>query len=163
MNKKILFLSLMLFFLFLPTNGLARNNTIYGIASWYGSGKRSEGLNYYTSSREPFNPTDHTCASWYHPFGTILQVTNVKNGRSVAVRVNDRGPATWLPSRVIDLSRAAFHKIAPLNVGLVTVKVDPLGYKPSARPDIAKECTAVVYDALTRACQSAFAKTGKIL
>ena len=95
----------------------------FGLASWYGSGDPSEGLNYFTASLEPFDPTEKTCASWYYPFGTILKVTNVKTNKSVFVRVNDRGPAKRL-NRAIDLTKAAFSKIADLEKGLAEVSVE---------------------------------------
>ena len=77
-----------------------------------------------TASGERFNPQAMTCASWYHDFGTVLRVSHA--GRSVLVRVNDRGPARRYvrQGRTIDLSRAAFARIAPLRVGLITVKIE---------------------------------------
>lgn len=93
-----------------------------GIASWYGSGDPKEGLNKFTANGEVFDPTQMTVASWDYAFGTRLLVTNVETGESVMVRVNDRGPARRL-KRIIDLSREAFGKIAPLEQGLVEVEI----------------------------------------
>jgi rare lipoprotein A len=90
-----------------------------GVASWYGGGER---LNVHTASGEVFDPSALTCASWHYSFGTRLEVTNVSTGNSVIVRVNDRGPAKRL-HRLIDLSRAAFERIASLDRGLVTVYI----------------------------------------
>ncbi len=90
-----------------------------GIASWYGGGEK---LNRCTASGEPFDPMELTCASWRHPFGTILRVTNLSNGLTVRVRVNDRGPHRRL-NRAIDLSRAAFSQIADLKKGLIPVGI----------------------------------------
>ena len=90
-----------------------------GVASWYGGGEK---LNRCTASGEPFDPEALTCASWDYRFGMVLKVTNPANGKSAMVRVNDRGPARRL-SRLIDLSRGAFSKIADLNVGLIQVEV----------------------------------------
>ena len=64
------------------------------------------------------------------PFGTLVRVTNNKNGKSVTVRVNDRGP--YVKGRTFDLSRGAFIKIAPQSQGVlrakdVTVKIIKLG------------------------------------
>lgn len=64
-----------------PGSGIA-----FGVASWYGGG---EPLNEYTASGEPFEPSLLTCASWDYEFGTLLKVTNLENGLSVIVRVND--------------------------------------------------------------------------
>ena len=93
-----------------------------GTASWYGGGEK---LNKYTASGEEFDPNKLTCASWDYPFGTKLLVTNLENGKSVVVRVNDRGPAKRL-KRIIDLSREAFRRIADLKKGLIKVKIKVL-------------------------------------
>jgi peptidoglycan lytic transglycosylase len=73
----------------------------YGIASYY-SGTR-------TASGEKFDAKELTAAHRTLPFGTRLLVTNVKTGRSVTVRVNDRGP--FIPGRVVDVSHAAAAKV----------------------------------------------------
>jgi rare lipoprotein A len=91
---------------------------LIGIASWYGP--ELEGRP--TASGEPFDPTALTAASWFHPIGTRLEVTNLTTERSVEVRINDRGPARRL-GRLIDLSQASFAEIAELEVGLVQVRV----------------------------------------
>jgi len=93
---------------------------IVGIASFYGGG---EPLNEYTASGERFNPSAMTAAMWDVPFGTRMKVTNVKNGKFVVVKINDRGPSRRL-NRVIDLSRGAFSKIADLDEGLIQVKLE---------------------------------------
>ena len=94
---------------------------IVGIASWYGGGEK---LNLTTANGEVFDSAALTCASWDFPFGTLLNVTNRANGRSVQVRVNDRGPARRL-NRLIDLSRGAFSEIADPDSGLAQVEVIP--------------------------------------
>lgn len=77
-----------------------------GIASWYGY---ESGPRYHhkpkTASGEVFNPNNLTAAHRSLKFGTRLKVTNLKNNRSVVVKVNDRGP--FHNSRILDLSRAA--------------------------------------------------------
>jgi len=93
-----------------------------GIASWYGG---KEKLNRYTASGEIFDPEGYTCASWYYPFETYLKVTNLRNGKSVIVRVNDRGPAKRL-GRIIDLTKRAFSEIEDLRRGLIRVKVEKI-------------------------------------
>lgn len=91
-------------------------------ASWYGT----TGSREFTASGERFNENALTAASWRYPFGTELKVTNIRNGKSVVVRVNDRGPAKRLvkKGRVIDLSRKAFSQIEDLRTGIVNIKVE---------------------------------------
>lgn len=95
----------------------------FGTASWYS--ESDPGINLTTANGEIFDDSQFTCASWDFPFGTWLRVTNLSNGEVVFCRVNDRGPAKRL-GRLIDLTKSAFHEIAPLQAGLVTVKVEPL-------------------------------------
>lgn len=80
----------------------------------------------FTASGERFNENDLTCAMWHAAFGTLVRVTNLANGKSVVVRVNDRGPARRLVKRgrVIDLSKGAFQKIANLKDGVIKVKLE---------------------------------------
>lgn len=85
------------------------------VASWYGGG---EPLNELTASGETFDPDGLSVAAWDYPFGTVLEVW--AGGRSVRVTVNDRGPARRL-GRCLDLSRAAFGRLGPLDVGLLDV------------------------------------------
>ena len=67
-----------------------------------------------------------TCAMWDAPFHQQLRITNLDNGKSIVVRVNDRGPHKRLvrEGRVLDLSKGAFQKIANLKDGLINVKVE---------------------------------------
>ena len=90
------------------------------IASWYGGGEK---LNKHTANGEVFNPDFLTCASWDYSFNTKLKVTNISTGKSVIVRVNDRGPNKRL-GRAIDLTKRAFSKIANTKEGLITVKIE---------------------------------------
>ncbi len=66
-----------------------------------------------------------TCASWDYKFGTVLLITNTRNGKSVEVTVTDRGPNKYLyrQGRVLDLSLAAFSAIADTEQGIITVTV----------------------------------------
>lgn len=104
----------------------AEEPSVVGRASWYGGGEK---LNRLTANGEVFDPTLLTAASWQYPFGTRLRVVNVKTGKAVIVRVNDRGPARRL-KRIIDLSREAFRRIAPLRQGVVEVRVEVRAEKP---------------------------------
>lgn len=102
--------------------GLKPSPTIIkGKASWYS--QNDPGILLTTANMEIFNDSQLTCAMWDMPFNTILKVTNLENGKSVVVRVNDRGPAKRL-NRAIDLTKTAFSKIADLEKGLAEVSVE---------------------------------------
>jgi rare lipoprotein A len=75
-----------------------------------------------TASGERFNQFSMTAAHKKLPFGTMLVVTNLENGKSVKVKVNDRGP--FIKGRVIDLTRAAFAKIGDTKKGIIPVKIE---------------------------------------
>lgn len=92
-----------------------------GRASWYG--RRFHGRR--TASGERFNASSHTAAHRSLPFGTRVRVTNLRNGRSVVVRINDRGP--YSRGRIIDLSRAAAEAIGMLRTGTAPVRVEVIG------------------------------------
>lgn len=77
-----------------------------------------------TASGESFDPVDLTAAHRTLPFNTEIRVTNVKTGKSVVVRINDRGP--YVDGRCIDLSRSAFKAIAPLGSGVIDVRYEVL-------------------------------------
>ena len=87
----------------------------FGVASFY-----SEGIK--TANGEKFDPGELTAASPNLPFGTRLRVTNVSNGRSVVVRVNDRGP--FVPGRVVDVSYSAAETLGMVGRGTAKVKLD---------------------------------------
>ena len=74
-----------------------------------------------TASGERLNNNSMTAAHKTLPFGTEVMVKNLGNGKSVAVRINDRGP--FVKGRVIDLTRAAFSQIADLNKGVAEVEI----------------------------------------
>jgi rare lipoprotein A len=87
------------------------------------------GVSYYdtgstTASGEPFDPDGFTAAHKTLPFDTRVRVTNTANGKSVVVRVNDRGP--FVSGRCIDLARGAFATIASLSSGVITAKYEVL-------------------------------------
>jgi len=99
------------------TDSSSEKGTEEGYASYYGAefdGKE-------TASGEIFNMYDLTCAHRSLPFGTKLKVTNTENGRSVVVKVNDRGP--WVKGRIIDLSYQAAKEIGMLDTGTAGVKI----------------------------------------
>src|SRR5690606_26756477 len=83
-----------------------------GKASWYA-------LHSKTASGERMNPSAMTAAHRSLPFGTRLKVTNQRNGKSVVVRINDRGP--FIKGRMLDLSRGAARRIGMIKAGHVSV------------------------------------------
>ncbi len=88
----------------------------FGKATFYGSAVQGYG----TASGETFDMNLFTAAHKTLPFGTIVEVTNLANGKSVEVKINDRGP--YGPGRVIDLSSSAFAEIASLSTGVISVQ-----------------------------------------
>jgi rare lipoprotein A len=90
-----------------------------GLASWYGGkfhGRR-------TASGELFDTNEFTAAHRSLPFGTLVLVTNLNNGKSAVVRINDRGP--FVAGRIIDLSRAAATAIGITGKGVAPVRIQP--------------------------------------
>lgn len=94
---------------------LAGEGTERGLASWYGA----EFAGLPTASGEIFDPARVSAAHRALPLGTVVDVTNEKNGRSVRVRINDRGP--FVAGRIVDLSRAAAEEIDAVLDGVVPV------------------------------------------
>jgi rare lipoprotein A len=117
MNKKLLFIVV----LFLVANSVIYSLSLYKnnvVASYYAEdfhGKK-------TSNGEDFNMNSLTCAHKSLPFNTIIKVTNISNGKSVNVRVNDRGP--FVLNREIDLSKAAAVQLDMIGKGTVKVKLE---------------------------------------
>ena len=97
-----------------------------GYASWYGT--ECEGNP--TASGEIYDTNGLTAAHRTLPFGTRIKVTNLKNKRSVIVRINDRGP--FIGNRFLDLSKAAARKLGLIGAGLILVRAQivslPKGY-----------------------------------
>jgi rare lipoprotein A len=92
-----------------------RSGAAVGLASFYDEGPE-------TASGERMDPGKLTAAHPTLPFGTRLRVTNVTNGRSVIVRVNDRGP--FVAGRVVDVSRSAAETLDMVEMGVAKVKID---------------------------------------
>jgi rare lipoprotein A len=88
---------------------------LHGIASFYTEGTK-------TASGEKFNTLEMTAAHPTLPFGTKLRVTNLASGRSVTVRVNDRGP--YVQGRVVDVSYSAADALGMVGKGVAKVKLD---------------------------------------
>jgi rare lipoprotein A len=94
---------------------IASPNAPNGLASFYTEGAK-------TANGETFNTHELTAAHPTLPFGTRLRVTNVTNGQSVTVRVNDRGP--YVPGRVVDVSYSAAEQLGMVKGGVAKVKLD---------------------------------------
>lgn len=101
-----------------------------GIASWYGSEEQGK----LTADGERFNRHHFTAASRHLPFNSVVHVTNENNGRSVDVRINDRGP--FVHGRILDLSEAAADTLDMKNTGTAPVKIEVVS------PPVAKSPTA---------------------
>lgn len=133
MKKKIIFLLICVVValsIYFPTSfNQARcfayaSSNIYqqtGIASWYG--KRFHGRK--TACGERYNMFRLTAAHRNLPFGSIVRVRNLSNGKEVTVRINDRGP--YIKGRIIDLSLAAACKLRMVKKGITKVRVEVLG------------------------------------
>ena len=102
---------------------IVRVGTTYrGIASWYGPNFHGR----KTSNGEYYNMYDFTAAHKTLPMNTMVKVTNLNNGRSVVVRINDRGP--FVKNRIIDLSYSAARKLGIIATGTAPVELEVLGF-----------------------------------
>lgn len=101
----------------------AEEFTEQGIASWYG--KDFHGRK--TSNGEIYDMYAMTAAHKTLPMNVYLQVTNLENGRSTVVRVNDRGP--FVKSRILDLSYSAANQLGVVGPGTAPVRIEALGYR----------------------------------
>ncbi|MGI9554296.1 MAG: septal ring lytic transglycosylase RlpA family protein [Thermodesulfobacteriota bacterium] len=99
-----------------------------GIASWYGDKEHRN----KTASGERFSRYAYTAAHKTLPFGTVVRVTNLENGRDVVVKINDRGP--FIRGRIIDLSYSSAGSIDLVRTGTAKVKVEVIS-SPSSRND----------------------------
>ena len=115
MKKHIV--SLMLLIISVGANSCFRKGSESGMASYYAdkyNGRK-------TSNGEIFKQHKLTAAHKTLPFGTKVKVTNLSNGQSVKVRINDRGP--FIQGRIIDLSKKAAKKIDMVNTGVTKVTI----------------------------------------
>jgi rare lipoprotein A len=104
-----------------------------GNASWYGPDFHGK----LTSNGETYNMYDMTAAHKTLPMNTIVKVTNKRNGKSVVVRINDRGP--FIATRIIDLSKTAAGKIDMIGAGTAPVMLEVLGFEVKGRKQIPTE------------------------
>ena len=93
-----------------------------GVASWYGKETQRQRGGTMTANGEAFDPKKPTAAHKYLPLPTHVRVRNLENGRSMIVRVNDRGP--FVKGRIIDLSAGAAKQLGFYRKGLAKVKVE---------------------------------------
>jgi rare lipoprotein A (peptidoglycan hydrolase) len=97
---------------------LTSDQYLFGKATYYGSALHGN----TTASGEVFDMYAMTAAHKTLPLGTIVNVTNLANGKSIEVKINDRGP--YGPGRIIDLSEAAFGEIASYSTGVINAQVE---------------------------------------
>lgn len=97
-------------------------------ASWYGP--KFDGK--LTANGETYNQLAYTAAHKTLPFGTMLKITNPRNGKSVVVRINDRGP--YIAGREIDLSKGAALSLGMMPRGVIRVDVEQLVLTETAAP-----------------------------
>src|SRR5262249_6016626 len=107
------------------------NHVETGVASWYGPGFHGKS----TANGERYDQSERTAAHRTLQMPSIVRVTNLDNGRSTVVRVNDRGP--FARSRVIDLSRAAADELDIVRNGTARVRLDQLYAESIAVKDVA--------------------------
>lgn len=109
-----------------------------GLASWYGKAFHNKP----TASGEPYDMNDLTAAHRTLPLDSVVRVTNLNNGRSVILRINDRGP--YVGDRAIDLSRYAAQRLGMKDEGVAPVRIDVFDLRqrdrkaeaaPGARPE----------------------------
>lgn len=103
---------------FTPVSQEADAGTNCGLSSWYA-------LTSITASGERANPAAMTAAHRSLPFGTKLRVSNMSNGRSVVVRINDRGPVSR--KLIIDVSKGVAAKLGFINKGITKVCLQKIG------------------------------------
>jgi len=105
-------------------------DTFKGNASWYGPDFHGK----LTSNGERYNMYDMTAAHKTLPMNTIVKVTNLRNGKTTVVRINDRGP--FVATRIIDLSNKAAHEIDMVGRGTAPVKLEVLGFETKGKRKI---------------------------
>ncbi|MBI1937969.1 MAG: septal ring lytic transglycosylase RlpA family protein [Ignavibacteriales bacterium] len=98
------------------------------IASWYGPKFHGK----LTANGEIYNQMALTAAHKELPFGTFLRITNIRNGKSVVVRINDRGP--FIEGRDIDLSKGTALALGMIQRGVIRVKVEELSTSEQIYP-----------------------------
>lgn len=120
--KTILFLSL---FVWVNAIGQPVMTTQHGKASWYSSvGDRHNPAGRTTASGEKLRDSSNTAAHKTLPFGTLVKVINLNNGKSEIVKINNRGP--YIRGRIIDVTVGVARKLGFLKQGVTSVKIEVL-------------------------------------
>ncbi|MCG2589380.1 septal ring lytic transglycosylase RlpA family protein [Rhodohalobacter sulfatireducens] len=129
-----------------------------GIASWYGPNFHGK----LTANGERYNMNDYTAAHKTLPFNTMVRVDNVENGKSVVVRINDRGP--YIDNRIIDLSRKAARQIDMIGSGTASVRLSVMreGDRPIDQQNISSSETFTIQLAAFESESEANAKSSEI-
>ena len=126
-----------------------------GIASWYGTKFHGQ----LTASREPYDMLAMTGASRTLPIPSFVKVTNLENGRSAIVKINDRGP--FAPNRIIDLSYVAAKKLGMLGHGTAHVRVRAINpYSHNEREPFFAESTHPVWHSIRNSAKPVFLQVG---
>jgi len=107
------------------------NHVETGVASWYGPGFHGK----YTANGETYDQSDHTAAHRTLQMPAVVRVTNLDNGQSTTVRINDRGP--YARNRIIDMSRAAAEDLGMVGHGTAHVRIEQLPQESQAVKEIA--------------------------
>jgi peptidoglycan lytic transglycosylase len=114
-----------------PFRGISRSNlqrTQTGVASWYGKECQGDA----TASGEAYNMYGLTAAHPTLPLGTKVRVTNLRNKRSIVLRINDRGP--YFGGRLLDVSKAAAIRLGFLGYGMTAVSIHVLSLPNHVNP-----------------------------
>jgi rare lipoprotein A len=107
------------------------NHVETGVASWYGPGFHTKA----TANGETYDQQDHTAAHRTLQMPSVVRVTNLDNGRSTVVRINDRGP--YARGRIIDMSRAAAEDLGMTGKGTARVRIDQLSAESQTVKEVA--------------------------
>ena len=135
-----------------PTRDLSYDES--GIGSWYGD----EFAGRLTANGEIFNPMNITAAHKTLPMPSVVRVTNLDNGRSLVVRINDRGP--FVPGRIIDLSREAARLLGFKDAGIAKVRVKLLTEQSLRLEELAKRGSFPEVERLPEEAKPAFNAVG---
>ena len=135
-----------------PTRDLSYDES--GIGSWYGD----EFAGRLTANGEIFNPMNITAAHKTLPMPSVVRVTNLDNGRSLVVRINDRGP--FVPGRIIDLSREAARLLGFKDAGIAKVRVKLLTEQSLRLEELAKRGSFPEVEGLPEEAKPAFNAVG---
>lgn len=165
-SRFVFFSSIVLLFLFLTSCGVVKRTSSEksgqiigsGIASWYGPDFHGK----LTANGETYDMNSYTAAHKTLPFNTVLQVDNVENGKSVVVRINDRGP--YIANRIIDLSRRAAEDLDMIGSGTASVRLMLIreGDRPVDIQNISSRETFTIQLAAFENESEAIARSGQI-